>query len=806
MAVPGLGDGCCPCCSTKGSGQVYKPRNERWCTDILCLLLLVAAVGGLGAFCYIATSAHPDLLDSLMYPADSHGNYCGKPGTATADLPKVFFPDLDSDVVTYSAYLASSQYLTFLSKVTSLCAAECPSGVSLSGYTIYGGSSYPTDGNSTVPSYTYAFATQDVIKRCFPLSSTFAGEETELCIAPKCTNATLNATLGGTVHCAALADRPDETTTWEVCPAGASDDECAARGAACEYAVRRKPQFEYVTEESSDDSTAATQQLAESVQLVVGAYDGVLEASVEVIVCGVVLPALLGVGWCVMLWFFAGFIVYAMLLALVACMVTLSIWLCFKGGWFDSVTDEVDATATSTSDGGSGSGDASSDGSSSSSSVTTLSNVTLSGLLSEASSDEQAYYQIAAIVVMLLTAIFVLLIFFWRKCIRRAIAIVQETTKVFRTLPALMGWPLLALPFQLGFVVLGLLMVMWTMDDEVWSEVDDEFGYSLSTSEQLVVMLYCVGVCLWLTNWAKAISWTSMAAAVAYWFCTDNAPPPTATTSSPAAAAAASSRRCCRAGTGCGRLWDSTWTVVSKHLGSMAVGSFVIALCQLLRLVLHAVDRATKSQQESNLLLKLAVKCSQCAAYCLQKTVEFVSFYGYVFVAIDGSSFCRACRDTFVLVASYPSQAAVNGTVKALLGLLIAWTSPLICAATCFFVLEADDGYLGQGYEPIYAAALVFVSSYVIADSVATVFACCIDTIYLCSFKDMRDNDPPKFMSNDLREAFGIDAAEHEATNTKDYQPVQQQPGAAGGASSGGGKRKVLPYIPPPSFAAIKAV
>ena len=103
---------------------------------------------------------------------------------------------------------------------------------------------------------------------------------------------------------------------------------------------------------------------------------------------------------------------------------------------------------------------------------------------------------------------------------------------------------------------------------------------------------------------------------------------------------------------------------MSKHLGSMAVGSFVIALCQLLRLVLHAVDRATKSQQESNLLLKLVVKCSQCAAYCLQKTVEFVSFYGYVFVAIDGSSFCRACRDTFVLVASYPSQAAVNGTVK----------------------------------------------------------------------------------------------------------------------------------------------
>ena len=78
-----------------------------------------------------------------------------------------------------------------------------------------------------MPSYTYAFATQDVIKRCF-LSRHVCGEETELCIAPKCTNATLNATLGGTVHCAALADRPDETTTWEVCPAGTSDDDCEA--------------------------------------------------------------------------------------------------------------------------------------------------------------------------------------------------------------------------------------------------------------------------------------------------------------------------------------------------------------------------------------------------------------------------------------------------------------------------------------------------------------------------------------------------------------------------------------------------
>ena len=30
----------------------------------------------------------------------------------------------------------------------------------------------------------------------------------------------LNATLGGTVRCASLSDRPEETTTWELCAAG----------------------------------------------------------------------------------------------------------------------------------------------------------------------------------------------------------------------------------------------------------------------------------------------------------------------------------------------------------------------------------------------------------------------------------------------------------------------------------------------------------------------------------------------------------------------------------------------------------
>ena len=66
-------------------------------------------------------------------PTDSYGNNCGKPGTDTADLSKVLYPDLDSDIIAHAGLIATGQYLTFLTSVTRLCAHTCPAGVSLRG-------------------------------------------------------------------------------------------------------------------------------------------------------------------------------------------------------------------------------------------------------------------------------------------------------------------------------------------------------------------------------------------------------------------------------------------------------------------------------------------------------------------------------------------------------------------------------------------------------------------------------------------------------------------------------------------------
>ena len=222
-----------------------------------------------------------------------------------------------------------------------MCAPSCPEGVSLSAPSTYGGGSYPTsDTSATVPTFTYVYRTQEVFSRCFPVSTEWTGASSELCITPQCTDSALDplkASLSGSLTCAVLDDRPDETTTWEVCPSGASAADCALRAAACTYKVKQSTTINYLPEDFKSGNSAATTQLAARVKMVVGAYDSVLHPVTSVIIFGGVLPLVIAVGWCVLLWFFAGMIVYVAIVCVIAFEVILSAYLCYKSGWTESL-------------------------------------------------------------------------------------------------------------------------------------------------------------------------------------------------------------------------------------------------------------------------------------------------------------------------------------------------------------------------------------------------------------------------------------------------------------------------------------
>ena len=52
----------------------------------------------------------------------------------------------------------------------------------------------------------------------------------------------------------------------------------------------------------------------------------------------------------------------------------------------------------------------------------------------------------------------------------------------------------------------------------------------------------------------------------------------------------------------------------------------------------------------------------RCVTFCLYKTVEMVTEFGYIFVAINGTNLCGACRASFALLTRQAAQVRMHLT------------------------------------------------------------------------------------------------------------------------------------------------
>ena len=194
------------------------------------------------------------------------------------------------------------------------------------------------------------------------------------------------------------------------------------------------------------------------------------------------------------------------------------------------------------------------------------------------------------------------------------------------------------------------------------------------------------------------------------------------------------------------------------------------------------VDKQTKQLQESNKMMKLVIKCVQCALFCLEKTLKFITAYCYIYVALQGTGFCRSCFATFGLIMSQPAQLAMNTLVRTILSLLQLAGIPLFCAFLCNSVLTAKGAA-----EPMYPTGIVIVMAFVIAKVFALVFACVLDTLFVCCVRDKADYKAA-FMSDALYSAFGFDPAEREGGGKGGDGGGGDGEGESGGGGGGGGE------------------
>lgn len=72
------------------------------------------------------------------------------------------------------------------------------------------------------------------------------------------------------------------------------------------------------------------------------------------------------------------------------------------------------------------------------------------------------------------------------------------------------------------------------------------------------------------------------------------------------------------------------------HLGSIALGSLIIAVIQFVRLLLNYLDRKTKNLQSTSLILKWCMCCVKCCMWYLEKVVKYINRNAYILIGVKG--------------------------------------------------------------------------------------------------------------------------------------------------------------------------
>ncbi|KAK2176536.1 hypothetical protein NP493_657g01053 [Ridgeia piscesae] len=216
---------------------------------------------------------------------------------------------------------------------------------------------------------------------------------------------------------------------------------------------------------------------------------------------------------------------------------------------------------------------------------------------------------------------------------------------------------------------------------------------------------------------------------------------------------------------------SSLWRALRYHLGSIAFGSLIIAIIQIIRVILEYVDH--KLNKYDNAVVKFLLKCLKCCFWCLEKFMKFLNKNAYILIAVYGKNFCTSAKNAFFLILRNIVRVVVIDKVTGFLLLIGKLVIVGIVGILAFIFFSGDaEGIVSissitdymNNYKPelnfyLVPVIIIIVGTYVIASGFFSVYSMGVDTVFLCFLEDLERNDgsaeKPYYMSKDLMGLLG---------------------------------------------------
>jgi len=194
------------------------------------------------------------------------------------------------------------------------------------------------------------------------------------------------------------------------------------------------------------------------------------------------------------------------------------------------------------------------------------------------------------------------------------------------------------------------------------------------------------------------------------------------------------------------------------HAGSLAFGSFIIALVKILDFIVMTLCEYALKSTGDNAAAKLLVRCAECCMSCIEKVVDYINKSAYAYMAVTGDSFCSSAWSSFLLQLKHGlgfTFAKFLAEMFILVGKIfitlfnVAFTYALMKYA--FKDFEGDDA-ITSANGPLVVVALV---TYLCTVVFLGLFDETVLALMTCVCIDIDTNEEPKFGPPTFHDALG---------------------------------------------------
>lgn len=198
-----------------------------------------------------------------------------------------------------------------------------------------------------------------------------------------------------------------------------------------------------------------------------------------------------------------------------------------------------------------------------------------------------------------------------------------------------------------------------------YSIAGDAVGYSYAVSSEpqdsnihkaLWVMLFWY---FWVAEWFVAVGSLVTAGAVCNWYWVSR------------------DRESFHCG---GVVCASFFRTLRYHLGTAAMGSFVVAAFRFAKAVLEYIQ--AKLGDSENCVIKCACACCMCCLQCIQWMIEYINRNAYVITAMEGTGYCVSASRACELISANPFRVTAVGWVS----WYVMWLGRLAICTGCVLV------------------------------------------------------------------------------------------------------------------------